>query len=355
MSLSRRALLSAAALALPAPAFAAWPFGFGRRATPAPTDGRANYAGPPLRQQFGGWQFDQIRTAVSTRLQPVIRDGLEDRFFKDLAAATGIETATAALAESGGAVWTQTWTRTPGAPPPARFAWGGLVQSYTATAILQMVEAGDLALDATIDRWAPDLPNARWITVEDLLAETSGLPDADLVAAAALPPAFAPGAAWGASSANHALLLQIIATTDQTTWAESLARRIAMRRELGETDFVGAGPGGVSASALDVVRFWRDLLGDRLHGAETTQRRFYRLYPMGPGGEHHGLGVMASDLAAGPSASADTWLGYVSRSPGAPAMAAYSLATRATVAVALTGEGSPETLAQGLLGLLRPA
>jgi hypothetical protein len=35
-------------------------------------------------------------------------------------------------------------------------------------------------------------------------------------------------------------------------------------------------------------------------------------------------------------------------------MVDYSMATRATVAVALTGEGSPETLARGLLSQLRP-
>lgn len=353
MSLSRRTLLSAAALALPAPALAAWPFGLGRRASQTPADGRANYAGPPLRQQFGDWQFDQIRTAVSTRLQPVIRDGLEDRFFKDLAASPGVETATAALAEPGGAVWTQTWTRIPGAPP-ARFAWGGLASTYVATAILQMVEAGDLALDATIDRWAPDLPNARWITLEDVLAQTSGLPDADLGAATALPPAFAPGAAMTPSAANPALLRLIIAATDQTPWADSLDRRIAERRELAETDFAPEAPGGVSASALDVVRYWRDLMGDRLHGPETTRRRFYRLYPMGEAGAHRGLGVMASDLAPTETSAADTWLGYSSPGAGASAMVAYSMTTRATVAVALTGEGSPDSLARGLLSQLRP-
>ncbi|MDP1989375.1 serine hydrolase domain-containing protein, partial [Phenylobacterium sp.] len=250
-----------------------------------------------------------------------------------------------AVAEPGGAVWTQTWTRTPGAPP-ARFAWGELVQSYRATALLQMVEAGDLALDATIDRWAPELPNARWITLEDVLAGTSGLPDADLSAAAALPPVFAPGAMWGVSRANPALLSQIIAAIDQTTLAESLGRRIAGRRDLGETEFEAE---GVSASALDVVRYWRDLMGDRLHGAKITGRRFYRLYPMGEGGTHHGLGVMATDLAAADAWAQDTWLGYSSAS----GMVAYSMATRATVAVALTGDGSPEALARGLLSQLR--
>lgn len=350
MSLSRRALLSTLALAAPTPAFAQWPFGLGRR-TPKVPAGRADYAGLPLRQQFGDWQFDQIRAAVSTRLQPVIRDGLEARFVQSLGALPGVEAAMAAVAEPGGAVWTHTWTREPGRPP-TRFAWDGLVETYTATAVLQVAQAGEVGLDATIDRWAPGLPNARWITLEDLLAHTSGLPDAALATAAGLPPAFAPGAGWGASEANSALLRQILEATDQTPWAQALARRIAQRRDLVETDF-GTVDGLVWASALDVVRFWRDLLGDRLHGREITGRRFYRLHPTGMApGDYAGLGVRVRDLAAEGPSPADTWLFYEGAAPHAPAMVAYSMARRATVAVVLRGTGAADPVAQSLLNAL---
>lgn len=353
MSLSRRALLSTLALAAPTPAFAQWPFGLGRR-TPRVQEGRSDYAGLPLRQQFGDWQFDQIRAAVSTRLQPVIRDALEARFVQSLRDLPGVEAAMAAVAEPGGAVWTHTWTRTPGAPP-TRFVWDGLLETYMATAMLQLAETGEVPLDATIDRWVPDLPNARWITLRDLLANTSGLPDADLQVAAGLPPAFAPGAAWGTSRANPALLRQILASTDQTPWAQALARRIAQRRDLVETDF-GTADGMVWASALDVVRFWRDLLGDRLHGREITRQRFYRLHPTGMApGVYAGLGVRVRDLAAEGAFPADTWLFCEGSAPAVPAMVAYSMARRATVAVVLRGTGAADPVAQSLLNVLPPA
>ena len=353
MSLSRRALLSTLILATPAPAFAQWPFGLGRR-TPRVPAGRADYAGPPLRQQLGDWQFDQIRAAVSTRLQPVIRDGLEARFVQGLSELPGVEAAMAAVAEPGGAVWTHGWTRAAG-PPPHRLVWPGLVETYAATAGLQMVETGGLALDAPIEPWAPDLPNARWIRLEDLLAHTSGLPDADLAAAAALPATFPPGAAWGASRADGALLLRILAHTDQIPGDQVLARRIAERRDLRETAFVSA-DGGVSASALDVVRFWRDLLGDRLHGREVTRRRFYRLHPTGvAAGDYAGLGVRVRDLAADGPSPADTWLFGAGPAPEGPAVVAYSMARRATVAVVLQGNGAAEPLARSLLNALAPA
>lgn len=353
MSLSRRALLSTLALAAPVPAFAQWPFGRGRR-TPRVQEGRADYAGLPLRQQFGDWQFDQIRAAVSTRLQPVIRDGLEARFVQSLRDLPGVEAAMAAVAEPGGAVWTHTWTREPGRPP-TRFAWDGLLETYTATAVLQLAQAGELGLDATIDRWAPDLPNARWITLEDLMANTSGLPDAALATAAGLPPAFAPGAAWGTSEANPSLLGQVLASTDQIPWAQALSRRIAQRRDLVETDF-GTADGMVWASALDVVRFWRDLLGDRLHGQDITRRRFYRLHPTGTvPGDYAGLGVRVRDLAAEGAFPADTWLFYEGAAPDAPAMVTYSMARRATVAVVLRGTGAADPVARSLLNVLPSA
>ena len=165
MSLSRRALLSALALAAPAPAFAQWPFGLGRRGGRRPREGRADYAGSPLRQQLGNWQFDIAKAAASTRLQPVIRDGYEARLNEAIGKMPGVRAITAAVAEPDGSVWTQAWRADPG-PLPTRFHWASVGKAYTATAIMQMVEAGQLALTDTLERWAPAMPNAAWITLE---------------------------------------------------------------------------------------------------------------------------------------------------------------------------------------------
>ncbi len=98
------------------------------------------------------------------------------------------------------------------------------------------------------------------------------------------------------------------------------------------------------------MRFWRALLANRLHKAEMTRRRFARLYPMtGVGPGYYGLGVMVSDLSAVDPKASDTWLGHAGGLPGAKAVVAYSLDKQAYVAVALTGEGSPEATANLLL------
>ncbi|MBU2136699.1 MAG: beta-lactamase family protein [Alphaproteobacteria bacterium] len=397
MSFSRRALLSAIALAAPAPAFAQWPFGLGRRGRQPPREGRADYAGPPLRQQLGDWQFEIAKAAASTRLQPVIRDVYEVRLNEAIGKMPGVRAVTAAVAEPDGSVWTQAWRADPG-PLPTRFHWASVGKAYTATAIMQMVEGGQLSLTDTLDRWAPAMPNAPWITLEDLLAHTSGLysfqadetlratpgyktPEQLLAVAAGHPPLFPPGANWAYSNTNYVLLGQIIEAVDGKPWHEALAQRIAARRDLDDTIFIapqgrvaGLAPpapsetapgtaddistpyaaGAVAASALDMVRFWRDLLADRLTGPEATRRRFYRLYPMsGVGTGHYGLGVMVSDLSAVDPSAEDVWLGHSGGLPGAKAVVAYSMQTRAFVAVALTGEGSPEATANLLLTDLR--
>ncbi|HMO42036.1 MAG TPA: serine hydrolase domain-containing protein [Phenylobacterium sp.] len=360
MNLHRRTLIATLAAAglspalAPAAAHAQWPFGLGRRRPQAPVEGRGPYMGA-FRQQFGDWQFDQIRDAVSTRLQPVIRDGLETRFYAAARALTGASEVSAALAEPGGAVWTHDW-RADAAASPATPGWDGLAEAYLGTALMQMVQAGQVSLDDPLYRWAPQEPQARWITVEDLLAHASGLPDAppDPDGAPA-PMAFPPGSAWGRNPRNTALLIQVLETVDEAAIDQILAARIAERRDLGQTSFASE-PGGVTvaAPALEVVRFGRDLLGDRLHGAAETRRRFYRLYGQPDvAGAYSGLAVQVADLAADEAQASDTWLG--AWGPDDRSVLAYSMTTRATVAVAVRGQGSAASVARALLNAVTPA
>ncbi|MDZ4319690.1 MAG: serine hydrolase domain-containing protein, partial [Phenylobacterium sp.] len=218
---------------------------------------------------------------------------------------------------------------------------------------------------------------------DETLRATPGYktPEQLLAVAAGHTPLFPPGANWSYSNTNYVLLGQIIEAVDGKPWHEALTERIAARRDLDDTVFIapqglvdGLAPpapseaapgaaddistpyaaGAVAASALDMVRFWRDLLADRLTGPEATRRRFYRLYPMsGVGAGHYGLGVMVSDLSAVDPSAEDVWLGHSGGLPGPKAVVAYSMQTRAFVAVALTGDGSPEATANLLLTDLR--
>jgi D-alanyl-D-alanine carboxypeptidase len=325
----------------------------------------------------------------------VIHDALEDA----LAKAAGVmktPALTASVALPSGEIWTQTLAPGAGRKVPDRFFWASVGKAYTATAVVQLVEEGKLTLDTTLERWAPAMPNARWITIEDLLCHVSGLysfqadpalraepgykaPERLLATAQAQPAGFCPGAAWSYSNTGYVLLGRIIEALDAKPYHESLKARIVDRLGLEQTTILaprqtlaGLAPlaaapgqadgatddittpfaaGAVAASSSDVVRFWRGLMANRLHGAALTKARFYRLYPMvgvSPA-SFYGQGVMVTDLALADPKATDTWIGHAGGLPGASAMVAYSVEKGAFVAVALTGQGSPEATANLLL------
>ena len=60
-----------------------------------------------------------------------------------------------------------------------QFQISSISKSFVAVSILQLVEAGKLTLDQTIDKYFPDMPNAELITIHQLLTHTSGLYSGD--------------------------------------------------------------------------------------------------------------------------------------------------------------------------------
>ena len=56
-----------------------------------------------------------------------------------------------------------------------QFQIASVSKSFVAVSILQLVEARKLTLDQTIDKYFPDMPNAKEITIHQLLTHTSGL------------------------------------------------------------------------------------------------------------------------------------------------------------------------------------
>lgn len=63
-------------------------------------------------------------------------------------------------------------------PPDARFRAGSITKLFTGPLVLREVDAGRVALDDPLDRWVPAFPNARAITVDQLLSHTGGVTDA---------------------------------------------------------------------------------------------------------------------------------------------------------------------------------
>jgi len=137
------------------------------------------------------------------------------------------------------------------------YGLGSCTKPFTAVAVLQLMEAGKVELDAPVSRYLDSLP-AAWnlITVRQLLTHTSGLPNyrlyldyaklsdpkysrAGSVAAviAGKPLHFAPGTKYEYSNTNYHLLGQLIEKVSGQTYAAYLASHQFQAAGMTETHF----------------------------------------------------------------------------------------------------------------------
>lgn len=63
--------------------------------------------------------------------------------------------------------------------PDSRYRVGSTTKTFTAVITLQLIAAGQLAFEQTVQQWLPELPvpNAEHLTIEHLLRMRSGLFD----------------------------------------------------------------------------------------------------------------------------------------------------------------------------------
>ena len=126
---------------------------------------------------------------------------------------------------------------------------GSVTKQFAAAALLQLIDQGHARLDDPLERFLPDFPNARAITLTQLLNHTSGiksyttlpgymhgpvrrdLTTAQLVAEfAALPVDFAPGEGWAYNNSGYVLVGAVIESIPQQPWPAQVAR---MQQPLG--------------------------------------------------------------------------------------------------------------------------
>jgi CubicO group peptidase (beta-lactamase class C family) len=170
-----------------------------------------------------------------------------DAFLRERLAATDTPGAAWAVVTADAVEHVGTWGRDGDGAPVTEdtpFLWGSVAKPVTATAVMTLVEAGEIDLDAPVRAYLPDFTladanHAAQVTVRHLLDQTSGIPEfagditdrfedradpygeavADL---AEVTPLAAPGESFEYASANYLVLGAVVEAVSGRPYAEYL-------------------------------------------------------------------------------------------------------------------------------------
>lgn len=201
-----------------------------------------------------------------------------------------------------------------------RYRIGSITKMFTAALVFQLVEKGKLKLSDTLDKFFPQIPNARKITIEHILTHRSGIHDFirepdfrswslsartkdEIIAFIAKGTSdFEPGEKRSYSNAGYVLLGFIVEKLEGKSYQEALKKRITGKLGLRDT-YLGTGktdvkkkesfsysyaegwkqydeidlsiPGGAGAiisTPSDLVKFASALFGGKLISQENVNQ-----------------------------------------------------------------------------------
>ncbi|KWX67785.1 serine hydrolase [Mycobacterium sp. NAZ190054] len=282
---------------------------------------------------------------------------------------------------------------------------GSVTKTFTATAVLQLVDEGRVRLDDPISRYVPGVPSGDVITLDLLGRMRSGLPDysenpafvdqlyrlaptgpdafaftpRELIDAAFTQPMnFAPGAEYQYSNTNYVLLGMVVEKITGQRLGEYFAQRFFGPGGLTRTTYprdgrmplpfahgynkapdgtvhdaslwnpTWADAAGEIVSTVGDLRNWALTLGrGTLLSPAMTAERLQRLTPAAPG-VGYGFGIFDSH----------GWIGHNGDIPGYATVLVYLPARDATLVVAVNSDvpeqHSAGQLAQALTSIVTP-
>ena len=205
-----------------------------------------------------------------------------DKFFDALAAKNKVM-GSAAVARDGKVIYSRAVgygaindkEKTP-ATTSTKYRIGSITKMFTAVMIFQLIDEGKLKLNDTLDKFYPDVPNAKTITVAQLLGHRSGLHnftgDAEYLTYMTKPktqsemvaiisrskPDFEPGARAEYSNSNYVLLGYIIEKVSKKTYPAVLKENITSKIGLTDT-YVGGktDPGNNESLSYEYLNGWK--------------------------------------------------------------------------------------------------
>lgn len=156
-----------------------------------------------------------------------------------------------------------------------KYRIGSITKMFTAAMIFQLIEEGKLNLADNLDKFFPQIPNAKEITIGQMLAHRSGIHDFtgdhdyrswkmnpktenEMVAIIAnSKPEFEPGAKFSYSNSNYVLLGYILEKITGQSYGEALKKRITSKIGLKDT-YIGRGKAHASKNESLSFRYIKD-------------------------------------------------------------------------------------------------
>jgi D-alanyl-D-alanine carboxypeptidase len=274
-----------------------------------------------------------------------------DQGVEGFLAQRGVPSASVAVVRGGKIVFAKAYGRrsiSPDRPATtqARYNIASVSKQMTATALLMLVDEGKLSLDDTVDRWLPELTEAKRITVRQVLSHTAGYkgffhgeflsaegrrtisPQVIADRWATQPLDYPPGSEWSYSNTDYTIAGLIVERISGQSLAAVLQTRIFAPLGMtsatvltghappaedaqGYTRYAlgplrpspivgngwGFGDGGVSMTATDLARWDIGVLRHSLLSSKTYAEQ-QTAVPL-PGGKTapYGLGVFVDKVA----------------------------------------------------------
>lgn len=151
--------------------------------------------------------------------------------------------------------------------PATLFEIASITKPFTAAAVVRLAQDGKLALDDSIAKHLPDVPeDCRAITIEHLLRHTSGIPGTNAQGGGdditeVLPhflqggPQHEPGVHWEYWNQGYAMLSEIIANAAGEPYTEYMRKAIFEPADMRSTRFTGDEPPTEACVAIGISQF----------------------------------------------------------------------------------------------------
>ena len=238
-----------------------------------------------------------------------------------------------------------------------KYRIGSITKTYTAVMVFQLVEEGKLKLTDTLDRFFPQIPNAKTITIAHILGHRSGIPDLapdgswgmqprtqdEVVARIAQgQPQFEPDAKHQYSNTGYILLGQIVEKAGGKPYQDALKERITSKigaqgyllhrhrkhgsrpetkvlsyryldgwKEAAELDFsVPGAAGSILSTPADMTKFIQAVFDLKLVSAASLKQMTTMRDGEGMGMEPHSFAGKTFYGHTGGSGSSGAWLAY---------------------------------------------